>query len=131
MDQKITSVPEELAQLQQQFAEFRSTHPVRSRLPESFWAAATEAAKRYSVHRTAQVLHLDYVGLKRRVENRKRPKPKRTTSLTPTFVELVGPAHAVAPYHIEVESAQGKLRLEMPTLATTELAGLIRAFLHP
>ncbi len=123
----MTSVPEDLEQLQQQLTEYRNTHPVRSRLPESFWAAATEAAARYGVHRTVRALHLDYVGLKKRVESRKQPKAKRRPA-PPTFVELVGPT-AVPSCRIEVEAAPGKLRLELPTLATAELAHLLRAFL--
>jgi hypothetical protein len=132
MSQKMTSMPEELELLQQQFAEFRSTQPVRSRLPEPLWAAATEWAARYGVHRTARALHLDYVGLKKRVESQKRPKRKRTvspSSSTPTFVELVGPAAAtVALCRIEVEATPGKLRLELPTLEASGLTNLIRAF---
>ncbi len=133
MSEKMTSMPEELEQLQQQFAEFRSTQPVRSRLPEPLWASATELAARYGVHQTARALHLDYVGLKRRVESQKRPKRKRTassSSSTPTFVELVGPAAAtVALYRIEVEATPGKLRLELPTLEASGLTNIIRAFL--
>ncbi len=90
MSQDLTSLPEDLEQLQQRLTEFRSTHRVRSRLPEPFWAAATEAAKSYGVHRTARVLHLDYVGLKQRVVNQKRPKAQRKPA-SQTFVELVGP----------------------------------------
>ena len=103
---------------------------MRARLPEPFWATAAEIALRDGVHRTARMLHLDYVGLKKRVQQQKRPKPKRTASRSaPTFVELVGPpAATVASCRIEVEAAPGKLRLELPALAATELAHLIRTF---
>ena len=40
MSQNLTSLPEDLEQLQQQLAEFRRPHPVRSRLPETLWSAA-------------------------------------------------------------------------------------------
>ncbi len=49
--------------------------------------------------------------------------------MSPTFVEWVGPAAAVTPCHVEVESAHGKLRFEVPMMATTELVSLLRAFL--
>ena len=55
MSQNLTSLPEDLAQLQQQLTEFRSTHRVRWRLPEPLWAEAAELATRYGVHRTARV----------------------------------------------------------------------------
>ena len=131
MSQDLTSLPEDLEQLQQQLTEFRSTHRVRARLPEPFWTAAAELAQHYGVHQTARVLHLDYVGLKKRVEGRKRPKQKRAASPSaPTFVELVGPAAAtVASCRIELETTAGKFRLEQPVLEATELAHLVRAFL--
>jgi hypothetical protein len=128
-ENEVNPVPEDLAQLQRQFAEFRNTQPVRSRLPEPLWAAATELALRYGVHPTARILHLDYTGLKKRVEHRKRPKAKRT-SAPATFVELVGCTASAVPHcTLEVEAAPGKLRLQLPAVATTELAHLLRAFL--
>ena len=130
MSQTTTSLPDDLAHLQQQLTEFRSTHRVRSRLPEPFWTAAAEIAQHYGVHQTARVLHLDYVGLKKRVEQRKRPKRKRTASpAAPTFVELAGPAAAVSSCRIEVQAAPGTLRLELPAATATELTPLLRAFL--
>src|SRR3954471_20920854 len=131
MMQQRTSMPEDLEPLRQQLTEFRNTQPVRSRLPEPLWAGATELATRYGVHRIARELHLDYTGLKKRVAQRERPKPKCPASVAPTFVEWVGPAAAVTPFRVEVESSHGKLRLELPTVATAELAHLLRAFLHP
>ena len=83
------------------------------------------------MHRIARELHLDYTGLKKRVAQRERPEPKHPASAVPTFVEWVGPAAAVTPCSVEVESSHGKLRLELPTTATAELAHLLRAFLHP
>ena len=131
MSQNLTSLPDDLAQLQQQLTEFRSTHRVRARLPEPFWTAAAEIAQHYGVHQTARVLHLDYVGLKKRVERRKQPKRKRTASASaPTFVELVGPVtSAVNRCLVEVEATPGKLRLELPAMEATELPNLLRAFL--
>ena len=71
MSQDLTSLPDDLAQLQQRLTEFRNTHRVRARLLEPLWATAAEIALRYGVHRTARVLHLDYAGLKKRVESQK------------------------------------------------------------
>jgi hypothetical protein len=129
MVQEIMDGQADLESLRQQLTAFRNTQPVRSRLPESLWAAATELALRYGVHRIARDLHLDYTGLKKRVEQRTRPRPKHSTSVTPTFVELVGPAAAVTLCRVEVESSHGKLRFELPAMAPTELAHLLRAFL--
>ena len=129
MAEEIRQGQADLEQLRQQLTEFRNTQPVRSRLPEPLWAGATELATRYGVHRIARELHLDYTGLKKRVAQRERSKPKPATSLTPTFVEWMGPAAAVTPCRVEVESPHGKLRFELPAMAPTELAHLLRAFL--
>ena len=132
MSQTMATLPDDLAQRQQQLAEFRSTHRVRSRLPEPLWAVAAELAARYGIHRTARVLHLDYVGLKKRADGRKRPSAKRTGSRsTPAFVELMAPAAAtLTSCRIEVEATSGKLRLELPALAIAELTDLLRALLR-
>jgi hypothetical protein len=131
MSQEMTSLPEDLEPLRRRFAEFRSTQPARARLPEPLWAAATELAAHYGVHPIARALHLDYTGLKKRVAQRDQPKPKRATSASPVFLELMGPAaSAVTACTVAVEAVQGgKLRLDLKAVATTELAPLIRAFL--
>jgi hypothetical protein len=129
MTQPIPPLPDDLEPVRERLTAFRRTQPVRSRLPEPLWAAATELATRYGVHRIARELHLDYTGLKKRVAQQGRPKPKHAASVTPTFVEVVGPAVPVTPCRVEVESSHGKLRFELPTMATTELVSLLRAFL--
>jgi hypothetical protein len=131
MAQAALNIQDDLEQLRRRFDKFRSTQPLRSRLPEPLWTAAAEVATRYGVHATARALRLDYRSLKDRVENRDRPKQKRAAATQPTFVELVGPAlGAVTNCSVEVESTQGsKLRLELKAIATTELVNLIRAFL--
>jgi hypothetical protein len=122
-----TSAPPELEPLRQQLAEFRNRQPVRSRLPEPLWAAATELATRYGVHRIARELRLDYTGLKKRVEKGMPPPP--SASVVPTFLELAGATAALPGCGIAVESAHGKLCLELPVLAPSELVALFRAFL--
>lgn len=123
----------DLEQLRRRFEEFRNTQTVRSRLPESLWAAAAELAKRHGVNPTARALRLDYTGLRKRVEKQNQPKRKPTARDTPpSFIEFVAPgAKAVRNCTVEVESAQGsKLRLELQAVATTELVSLIRAFVN-
>jgi hypothetical protein len=109
----------ELEQLRRRFEEFRNTQPVRSRLPESLWAAAAELAKRHGVNPTARALHLDYTGLRKRMSDQGRAKGKRTAAAPATFLEFVAPgAKAVTNCSVEVESAQGaKLRLELKAVA--------------
>lgn len=132
MKPEAADVQGELEQLRRRFEEFRNTRPGHARLPESLWAAAAELARRYGVNPTARALRLDYGGLRKRAENQGGPKRKRTAATPPNFLEFVAPgAKAVTNCTVEVESAQGgKLRLELKAVATTELAGLIRAFVN-
>ena len=130
MTPETTDLHSDLEQLRRRFEEFRKTQPVRSRLPEPLWIAAAELAKRNGLYPTARALRLDYTALKRRVEERGRPKAKRKVTAPPTFLELVAPeTGAVTNCTVEVESVRGsKLRLELKAVATTELVGLIQAF---
>ena len=126
-------VANELEQLRRRFEEFRNAQPGHSRLPEALWAAAAELARSNGINPTARALRLDYAGLKRRVQSDHWPKRKRIAAAPATFMEFVAPgAKAVTNCTVEVESAQGgKLRLELKAVATTELVGLIRAFVNP
>jgi hypothetical protein len=87
-------------------------------------------AKRYGVNRTAQVLRLEYGGLRKRAENQLRLKAKSQKTEPAGFLEFLAPgAKPVTNCSVEVESARGgKLRLELKSIATTELVNLIRAF---
>lgn len=125
-------VPDDLEQLRRRFEEFRATQPKRSRFPEALWAAAAELAKRYGVNRTAQVLRLEYGGLRKRVENQPRPKAQSKKNEAASFLEFIAPgAKPVSNCLVEVESAHGsKLRLELKAIATSELVDLIRAFVQ-
>jgi hypothetical protein len=129
MTQPIPPLPDDLEPVRERLAAFRRTQPVRSRLPEPLWAAATELAARYGVHRIARELHLDYTGLKKRVERQARPPAPGSAADPPAFLELAGPLAVGPRCRIEVEAAHGKLCLELPALATTELASLLRVFL--
>ena len=140
MASEAASYREDVEQLQRRFVEFRQAHAARSRLPKELWAAAAKVARRDGITATARVLGVDRPSLQKwtdRLEPRastKSPKsPRRhplSGSAAPAFVELLatGPATAGSCV-VEVESASGgKLRLDLKTIATSQLAELIRAF---
>jgi hypothetical protein len=131
MTQATSNDREDLEQLRRRFEEFRGTQTSRVRLPETLWQEAGMAAGRYGVNVVAHELHLDYSKLKREMGKQDRPKVSRKRIPPPTFVELIGAApEGMTSCLVEMESAQGgKLRLDLKAIATTELAGLIRAFL--
>lgn len=140
MASEAASYHEDVEQARRRFVEFRETHAARSRLPEQLWAAAAKLARRDGITATARVLGVDRPSLQKwtdRLEPRastKSPKsPCRQAlsgSAAPAFVELLasGPATAGSCV-VEVESASGgKLRVDLKTIATSQLAELIRAF---
>ena len=108
-------------------------------IPGRLWKAAAEVAREHGVCRTAQVLHLEYGKLKRLAESgsagAKVPaaKARRTRSATapPSFLELVGsPTIGGAECVIELEGAQGKMRVQWKGMGTPDLAALGRVVLE-
>jgi len=61
--------------VRRRFEHWRRSHRVRSRIPESLWAAAVKAAGRCGIHRASKALRLDYYSLKGRVEEQSRAVP--------------------------------------------------------
>ena len=133
---------EDVEQLRRRFDEFRSTHAVRSRLPEELWAEAAKLARRNGIEVTAGALDVDRPSLQKwtdRFEPSAQAKPLkpprqrragRRARATPAFVELLAETTGTATSClVEVESLRGvKLRLELKAIATSQLAELICAF---
>ena len=147
MTQGSASYREDVEQLGRRFAEFRSTHPVRSRLPEELWAAAAKLARREGIEATALALGVDRPSLQKWTDRfepgaqlrRRRPARQRQLGrrehTAPAFVELLAQTTAATLHRdetsclVEVESQRGaKLRLELKAIQTSALAELIRAF---
>jgi hypothetical protein len=138
---------EDVEQLGRRFAEFRSTHPVRSRLPEELWAAAAKLARRDGIESTALALDVDRPSLQKWTDRfepsvqlqarkpRGQRRTGRTVSAAPAFVELLAQTTGAALHsretscQVEVESQRGaKLRLQLKAISTSTLAELICAF---
>jgi hypothetical protein len=142
MTQGSASHREDGEQLGRRFAEFRSTHPVRSRLPEELWAAAAKLARRDGIEATALALDVDRPSLQKWTDRfepgvqvqarkpRRQRRANRTVSAGAAFVELLAETTGAAPSClVEVESPRGgKLRLELKGIQPSALAELIRAF---
>jgi hypothetical protein len=142
MTQAAASYREDVEQLRRRFEEFRSTHAVRSRLPEELWAGAAKLARRDGIEATAQALDVDRPSLQKwtnRFEPRAEAKPRmpprrrqpgRREHAEHAFVELLAQTTGAATSClVEVESPRGgKLRLELKAIETSALAELIRAF---
>jgi hypothetical protein len=124
-------VPAGLERLRQRFEWHRETHKVRSRIPNSLWAAAIKLASIHGINRTAKTLRLDYYALKKRLERQPAAKthvPKVGDSIG--FVELAG----ITPVGsgeccMELENADGeKMRVQLRGVAMPDLVLLSRSF---
>jgi hypothetical protein len=139
MAQETALYRDDVEQVRRRWAEWRSTHAVRSRLPEELWAAAVELAQRDGIDATARALDVDKPSLRkwagrlnpaRPQPTRRKSQPKQKTNDLPAFVELLASGSGTGTSClVEVESPRGaKLRLELKGMQASELAELIRAF---
>jgi len=130
---------DDVEQVRRRWVEWRSTHAVRSRLPEELWSAAVELAQRDGIDATARALDVDKPSLRkwagrlnpaRPQPARRRSQPKQKANDLPAFVELLASGSGTArSCMVEVESPRGaKLRLELKGIQASELAELIRVF---
>jgi hypothetical protein len=122
-------IPEPIVQLQRQFEQFRSSHPLRARIPEALWRAAVELARQHGLNAVAHPLRLDYMGLKRRLADISEVSEKKKAR-TPGFVEWVAPyAAAGAECVIEFESQSGgKMRIQWKGSGAPDWSSLLRAW---
>ena len=139
MAQETVLYRDDVEQVRRRWAEWRSTHAVRSRLPEELWAAAVELVQRDGIDATARALDVDKPSLRkwagrlnpaRPQPARRKSQPKQKANDLPAFVELLAAGSGTArSCMVEVESPRGaKLRLELKGIQASELAELIRVF---
>jgi hypothetical protein len=139
MAQETALYRDDVEQVRRRWVEWRSTHAVRSRLPEELWAAAVELVQRDGIDATARALDVDKPSLRKWAGRlnptpsqpvRRKSQPKQKANDLPAFVELLASGSGTArSCMVEVESPRGaKLRLELKGIQASELAELIRAF---
>jgi len=120
--------PEPILKLQRQLEDFRSSQPVRTKLPESLWQAAVELAQQYGIYPVAHPLRLDYMGLKKRLGE--VSPPDRQKAAASAFVELVAAQPAtLEACVIEFESARGaKMRIHWKATTPPDWTNLLHAW---
>jgi hypothetical protein len=130
MPKQTTPVSESITELQAQLEQFRSTHPLRTKLPESVWQAAAELARCHGIYVVAHSLRLDYCTLKKHVTGSPESSSRRRKKPQAKFVELIGAARErVDEYLIEFESAHGrKLRIHCKTNTPPDWPALLRGW---
>src|SRR5271156_2924256 len=131
MAQETAVYRDDVEQVRRRWAEWRSTHAVRSRLPEELWAAAVELVQRDGIDATARALDVDKPSLRKWAGRlnptpsqpvRRKSQPKQRANALPAFVELLasGSGGMAASCLVEVESPRGaKLRLELKGMQAT------------
>ena len=105
-------------------AQWRSTRPRSSRIPEDLWSQATELADRYGVAKVAVSLKLDYKSLKRRLTARNGTEDARSAPVSSSFVELDLGLPLAAPVCVLIltDRAGRALRIELPPAASSHIA---------
>jgi hypothetical protein len=121
----------QLADAASALAQWRSTLPRTSRIPEELWSRATELAERHGVAKVAAALKLDYTSLKRRLTiTASRPaEGERTSPQSPAFVELnFGLPLATPACVLLLSDRHGRaLRIELPRAASSDIAEVARS----
>jgi hypothetical protein len=122
---------ESLAQIEERFSGWREGRKPGERIPAALWAAAVGMAKEHGVYRISRQLHLDYRGLRQRLERAggvvRGGKPEAR------FVELcaapVPNAAGLRECVVELENGRGaKMRVELNAAGLAGLAHLCSAF---
>jgi hypothetical protein len=141
------AIPDSIKDLVAQLQQFRSTHAVRTRLPEALWQKAVEAARQHGLYVVARALRLDYGSLQKRLDSAPvsgrvrrddradddRPRSQKpggvSKASSPAFVEL---ARSVGvggdEYVIEFESGAGLLMRVRWRGTTPEWSSLLRCW---
>lgn len=131
MSPSLSFADPQLADAAAALAEWRSTLPRSSRIPENLWSRATELAERHGVAKVAVALKLDYTSLKRRLTGTdQRPAGgKRASPPSPAFVELdFGLPLAPSPCVLVLSDRHGRaLRIELPRAASRDIAEVARS----
>ena len=110
-------VPESINQLREQLQQFRSTHPRRTKLPESLRQSAVEKARQHGIY---------VVGVP---PQRRRSVVGDSGVAPPAFVELVRSAGVDADEYVVEFDSGASLRMRLRWRETTpEWSSLLRAW---
>jgi hypothetical protein len=123
------ALPASLEALGRRFERWRRSRRARSRIPDTLWTSAVQAAGRYGLHRTTKALRLDYYALKKRVEDAASDRePGREGAAT--FIELPAPvSNDASECIVELEDPSGaKMRLHLKGGAVPDITALARSF---
>jgi hypothetical protein len=123
-------LPVDVSRAVSRFEQWRQARVLGERIPEKLWKLAAAMAERHGVSRTAEVLRLDYYGLKKRIAGGRPGVAAENLSPATAFVEL--PAASLSqPVMCEIEysdAAGASLRIRLPAKEIPDLAAIGRSF---
>jgi len=126
MKKRKKAIPARLMRARRRLAAWRGRHRVRARLPQGLWSEAISLALQYGENRTARVLGLDYVSLRKRVAAAAVSKAE-VEEAQPSFVELLPPGAAECSIELE-DGAGARMRITLKGGAVPDLAVLSHDF---
>jgi len=124
------SVSIDLKRARKRFDYWRKTRGNGRRIPEKLWSQAAELARENGVNQVCRYLNLDYNRLKRRMVSHKPPAISKSRSSHPVFFEYRMPSMSGLPVEclIEMEKAEGKMRIGVRSQGGIDMEGLGRSF---
>ena len=122
-----------LADLADQFAQWRQTRQPHEPIPSRLWSQAVALTALLPYSQVAKRLRLSPTDLKKRCLARPGMEPSAVTPPAPAFLEVTGVAFGTEPAShpvlIEVERPDGA-RLRVQSATALPLAAVLRAFLE-
>lgn len=108
-------IPRELSELGVRLEKWRRQQQGRRKLPGEIWKQAVELGERYGFGAVANVLRMNPSALR-----------SKSRAVKPAFVEVAVPGLPRG-CALELETARGRLRLELGTMPVASIAELVRA----
>ncbi|MBW1767331.1 MAG: hypothetical protein JRJ65_09810 [Deltaproteobacteria bacterium] len=118
-----------LAQVRDQFENWRKTRQKRTAIPDALWEAAVSLSKDYPTLQISKALRLHYTTLKNRIQAEHRDSHPRS-NCGPAFVELdFGRLPFPSECIVEMEDTTGsKMKMHLKGVAVVDLLELGKAF---
>lgn len=124
-----SQVPPQLVRAAARFADWRRSRVIGTRIPKSLWTSAVRLAAEFGISRTATCLKLDYYELKRHLESIAPPAMQASVAKqSPAFVELSASSFSTGECVIELENAQGSMRIHLKGSNVPDLVALSDGF---
>jgi hypothetical protein len=126
MGRKAQPLPADLAKARTVFDRWRKGRKTRTRVPDDLWETAVPLARKYSLHRVARALGLNYDSLKGRMAQ--AVDDRREAPTVPTFIEVSRPKVAEECV-VELEERRGaKMTIRFSGSSALDIVGLASAF---